>query len=178
MTLGIDVRRLQFDSRVKATFTEMGNAGMILLALLVVEAGLIGLLLPVIGSAAYANRRRPVRERTLVDAAFAGRAGSDEFLALLKDMLDNRFEDVDFHLRYAELLYARTDYRRAAVEARLITEQDPYHFNANLLLANAYYALGLYEDCRAVCRDYLAVTGYCFEFQELAAQCEGRLGPA
>ena len=29
----------------------------------------------------------------------------------------------------------------AAVEARLITVQDPYHFNANLLLANAYCCL-------------------------------------
>ena len=50
-------------------------------------------------------------------------------------------------------------------------EQDPYNFNGNLLLANAYFTLGLYDDCGKVCDDYLAVTGYCFEFQELRDQC-------
>src|SRR5262245_28575214 len=175
MLPGWGFQSLQFNSRapsgtgppeVRHPWASLATLGIIIIALF----------LPVFGSAAYANRRRALRERTLVDAALAGRAGSDEFLALMRDMIDNRFEDVGFHLRYAELLYARGDHRRAAVEARLITEQDPYHFNANLLLANAYYALGLYEDCRTVCRDYLAVTGYCFEFQELKAQCDARLG--
>jgi eukaryotic-like serine/threonine-protein kinase len=131
---------------------------------------ILSLLLPVIGSAAYANLRRAGRERALVDAAVAGRAGSAEFLDLMRDLVATRFEDVGFHLRYAELLYARGDHRAAAVEARLITVQDPYHFEANLLLANAYLALGLARECRRVCDDYLAVTGYCFEFQELRDQ--------
>jgi hypothetical protein len=129
------------------------------------------LLLPVVGSAAYANLRRAGRERALVDAAVAGRAGSAEFLDLMRDLVATRLEDVGFHLRYAELLYARGYHRAAAVEARLITVQDPYHFDANLLLANAYLALGLARECRRVCDEYLAVAGYCFEFQELRDQC-------
>ena len=92
-------------------------------------------------------------------------------------MVDTRIEDVGFHLRYAELLYARGEHRHAAVEARLITVQDPYHFNANLLLANAYYALRLYTDCQQVCDDYLAATGYSFEFAELRQQCAARRVP-
>ena len=46
--------------------------------------------------------------------------------------------------------------------------QDPYHFNGNLLLANSYAALGLWNECLAVCDDYLSVTGYCFEFSDQA----------
>jgi hypothetical protein len=53
--------------------------------------------------------------------------------------------------------------------------QDPYNFNGNLLLANTYYILGLYDDCAAVCERYLDVSGYCFEFADLLQQCEGRV---
>jgi hypothetical protein len=110
----------------------------------------------------------------LLNAALAGNLGSDEFLGLMREMVNCRFEDVGFHLRYAELLYARGDYRQSAVEARLILVQDAYHFNANLLLANSYHALGLDAECAAVCDDYLAVTGYSFEFQELRRQAAAR----
>ncbi|HJZ90419.1 MAG TPA: serine/threonine-protein kinase [Gemmataceae bacterium] len=151
-------------------------AAMVFTVLIVALAGL-SILVPVVASAAYANLRRARREQALLEAALAGQTGSDAFLKLMRDMLDTRFEDVGFHLRYAELLYARGDCRAAAVEARLITVQDPYHFDANLLLANAYHALGLHDECRQVCDDYLAVTGYGFEFQELRELCgsaEGR----
>jgi hypothetical protein len=135
---------------------------------------LFSFFIPVIAAAMYGRIRRAKREQALIKAALDGRTGSDEFLTLMRTMLNTRFEDVGFHLRYAELLYARGDHRRAAVEARLITVQDPYHFNANLLLANAYYALRLYRDCVRVCDDYLAVAGYCFEFQELRTLCAAR----
>jgi Protein kinase domain len=148
-------------------------AAMVFMVLIVALAGL-SILVPVVASAAYANLRRARREQALLEAALAGQTGSDAFLTLMRDMLDTRFEDVGFHLRYAELLYARGDCRAAAVEARLITVQDPYHFDANLLLANAYHALGLYDDCREVCDEYLAVTGYSFEFQELRELCDRR----
>jgi serine/threonine-protein kinase len=131
----------------------------------------LSLLLPVVGSAAYVNLRKARREQALLRVALSDRTGCDGYLDLMRDMLATRFEDVEFHLRYAELLYARGDHRDAAVEARLITVQDPYHFNANLLLGNAYFALGLRQDCKRVCDDYLEVTGYCFEFQELREQC-------
>jgi hypothetical protein len=161
---------------LKRLFATFGEVGMALFGIVVSAFILFVLFLPVIGSAAYAAVRRTRREQTLLKAALAGQAGSDEFLALMRDMVDTRIEDVGFHLRYAELLYARGDHRQAAVEARLITVQDPYHFNANLLLANAYYALRLYGECLTVCDEYLAVTGYCFEFQELRQQCAARLG--
>jgi serine/threonine protein kinase len=132
-------------------------------------------LVPVIGSACYANWRRAQRERTLWNAAMAGQVGSQEFLAKMRAMVDVRIEDVGFHLRYAELLAANGDYRGSAVEARLLLLQDPYHFNGNLLLANSYSALGLWAECLQVCEEYLTVTGYCFEFGELKQQCLLRL---
>jgi hypothetical protein len=133
-------------------------------------------ILPVIGSAYFAGLRRTRREQALWEAALAGHVGSDEFLATMRGMVDSRIEDVGFHLRYAEMLFARGDLRGAAVEARLLLEQDPYHFNGNLLLANASAALGLWDECARVCDDYLQVAGYCFEFGELRQQCRARLG--
>ncbi len=153
-----------------------GRAAPILLSVAVIAFAIFAIFIPVIGSAAYVTLRRVHREQALLNAALTGQTGSDAFLAIMRGMIETRFEDVGFHLRYAEMLYSRADYRQAAVEARLITRQDPYHFNANLLLANAYYALGLYEDCRTICNEYLAVSGYCFEFQELLLQCDARLG--
>ena len=148
-----------------------------MISMLITAVTIVSVFIPVVAAAAYSRIRRARREQALLKAALAGETGSDEFLALMKKLLDTRFEDVGFHLRYAELLYARGDHRQAAVEARLITVQDPYHFNANLLLANAYYTLRLYDDCRRVCDDYLAVAGYCFEFQELRQLCAGRAAP-
>jgi hypothetical protein len=129
------------------------------------------LFLPVAGSACYANLRRAERERALWDVALAGRASSDEFRTKMRAMVDTRIEDVGFHLRYAELLFGHGDAAGAAVEARLLLVQDPYHFNGNLLLANCYAALGLWAECLVVCDDYLSVAGYCFEFAELRQQC-------
>jgi len=175
LTLGIkaDSTNQKFMESISEWF---GSAARMVVPILILVLFVLTLLIPVVASAAYANLRRARREQALLDAALAGQTGSDEFLTLMRNMIDTRFEDVGFHLRYAELLYARGDTPAAAVEARLITVQDPYHFDANLLLANAYYGLGLYDECRRVCDDYLAVTGYSFEFQELREQCgEGRV---
>ena len=65
--------------------------------------------------------------------------------------------------------------KQAAVEGRLLLRQDPYNFNGNLLLANAYFQLELLDDCVTVCDNYLQVSGYCFEFSELREQCQRRL---
>jgi hypothetical protein len=104
-------------------------------------------------------------------AALESGEGPDQYLATMQGFLDDRFEDVGFHLKYAEALLARGRVKEVAVEAKLLLKQDPYNFNGNLLLANAYYALGLYEDCAGACAAYLAVAGYCFEFSELQQQC-------
>lgn len=159
--------------------TRFRNSEILFVAILVlawVASIIYYVVLPVVGSAAYANLRRAQREKTLWDAALAGQVGSEEFLGKMRAMVDTRIEDVGFHLRYAELLAAQGDHRRAAVESRLLLVQDPYHFNGNLLLANSYASLGLWSDCLAVCDDYLQVAGYCFEFGELKQQSLARLG--
>ena len=130
---------------------------------------------PVMACGAYARANRLRRERTLLRAAAAG-VGSDEYLALLGRELEYRYEDVGFHLKYAEALAARGDDRAAAVEARLLLVQDPYHFGGNLLLAQCYARLGLHAECAAVCAAYLAVTGYSFEFEDLRRQSETTMG--
>ena len=133
------------------------------------------ILFPVIACGTYARANRLRRERTLLRAATAG-AGSDEYLTILRNELDYRYEDVGFHLKYAEALAARGDDRAAAVEARLLLVQDPYHFAGNLLLAQCYLRLRLTADCEQVCDEYLSVAGYCFEFQELRDQARRQRG--
>lgn len=133
------------------------------------------MLLPVFAGLMYVSIRRLQRQRMLRQLALAGSAGSEAFMKAFRRSLDSRFEDVEFHLKYAELLFSAGRIADAAVEARLLLVQDPYHFNGNLLLANAYYNLGLPADCLAVCEGYLATSGHCFEFGELRAQCRRRL---
>lgn len=137
---------------------------------------LILLFLPGVAAACYASIRRVQREQALRTIALESGTNSIRYLDLLRHMVDTRFEDVGFHLKYAEALFARGLLREAAVEARLLLKQDPYHFNGSLLLANAYLALGLKDDCLAVCDQYLEVSGYCFEFSELREQCQRRSG--
>jgi hypothetical protein len=135
------------------------------------------LLLPVVAGALFAGLRRLQREQVLRDLAREGDAGSDRYLETLRQALDSRFEDVGLHLKYAEALFARGRVLDAAVECRILLCQDPYHFNANLLLANAYHSLGLDAECVDLCDRYLEVSGYCFEFAELRQQVLRRVTP-
>ena len=132
------------------------------------------LLLPAAAAAVYVRLRRLQREKSLREATLEGTSGSEGYLGMLRSALDYRFADVGFHLKYAEALVARGRHADAAVEARLILVQDPYNFNGNLLLANLYYTLGLYDDC-AVCERYLAVSG-CFGSSPSCATSVGQ-GP-
>ncbi len=140
--------------------------------------GLVGgcarIFLPVVACALFAGLRRLQREKLLLDLARDEGSGSEEYLDALRQSLDTRFEDVGLHLKYAEALFARGRVKEAAVEARILLRQDPYHFNGNLLLANAYFALGLDAECADVCEEYLKVSGYCFEFSELREQARRR----
>jgi hypothetical protein len=136
---------------------------------------LVYLFLPVFAGWMYISLRRLQRQRVLRQAALAGKADRASFLKIFRNTLDSRFEDVEFHLKYAETLFNLGQIAEAAVEARLLLLQDPYHFNGNLLLAHAYQQLGLDRDCLSVCEDYLAINGHCFEFGELRAQCLRRL---
>jgi serine/threonine-protein kinase len=137
--------------------------------------GCARIFLPVVGCAQFAALRRLHREKLLLDLARDEGSGSDDYLEALRQSLDTRFEDVGLHLKYAEALFARGRVKEAAVEARILLRQDPYHFNGNLLLANAYFALGLDEECVEVCDAYLKVSGYCFEFGELREQALRRV---
>ena len=54
--------------------------------------------------------------------------------------------------------------------SQILIEIDPYDFGANLLLANGYLEVGLYEECIQVCNNYLALSGYSFEFSDIKDQ--------
>ena len=167
---------LRWDLRLEVTPSTRNRVQAPELALLALAgAFFVSFFVPVIGCAQYAMMRRLWRERALRTSALDGTRDPETYLQALREILDDRFEDVEFHLRYAEALFAHGDHAQAAVEARLLRKQDPYHFGGNLLLANAYYALGLYRDCQTVCDDYLAVAPYCFEFGELKQQCLQRM---
>jgi serine/threonine-protein kinase len=148
----------------------------ILFAVAAVLFALLMLFLPVVVGTVYVSLRRLQRQRQLRQVALAGNVHSEQFLTAFRESLDSRFEDVDFHLKYAETLFDGGRVKEAAVEARLLLIQDPYHFGGNLLLAHAYHQLGLTRDCLEVCDAYLAVSGYCFEFSELRDECCRRLG--
>ncbi len=158
-----------------AFWRRAGDLVLTLVAVAAVLYSLLGLLLPPLGAWYYSNLRRQQRTQAMRRAALESGDDPDRYLATMQGFLDYRFEDVGFHLKYAEALLARGRVKEVAVEAQILLEQDPYNFNGNLLLANAYYALGLHDDCAAVCDAYLAVAGYCFEFAELRQQCARKL---
>ncbi len=147
------------------------------LTILWVVLTVVWFFVPVIAGAYFAGLRRLQREKALRDLAREGDAGSEEYLQALRLALDGRFEDVGLHLKYAEALYARGRIAEAAAEARLLLRQDPYNFAGNLLLANAYLALGLHPECVEACGRYLEVSGYCFELAELREQGLRRAAP-
>ena len=124
-----------------------------------------------LGALCLAALRRRQRAAALRRAAMEAGGDPEKYLGAMRVFLDDRFEDVAFHLKYVEALLARGRLKEVAAEAKVLLRQDPYNFNGNLLLANAYSALGLFDDCVAVCDAYLAVAGYCFEFNELKQQC-------
>ncbi|NEP85740.1 MAG: hypothetical protein F6K18_02275 [Okeania sp. SIO2C2] len=49
---------------------------------------------------------------------------------------------------------------------------DPYNFGVTLLLANGYFEVDLYEECKQVCDYYLAISSYSFEFSDLKKICQ------
>jgi hypothetical protein len=157
---------------------ELAGLATAAVAFLGVVLVILSFVLPVAAGTLFASLRRLRREKLLRDLARQGDAGSDRYLDALRSAVDSRFEDVGLHLKYAEALFAAGRLASAAVEARLLLRQDPYHFAGNLLLANAYHQLRLYPECVEVCDRYLEVSGYCFEFSELREQCLERGGEA
>lgn len=106
------------------------------------------------------------------------RSGRQGALDSLAQYVRAHSGDVHAQERYIEGLLATDQAADAVVEARTLLTVDPYNFDASLLLAHAYYDLGLYERCEQVCYGYLETSGQCFEFQDILARTKARLAEA
>jgi serine/threonine-protein kinase len=148
---------------------------LVLMGALLVLLVIVSFLLPFLPAYCFGVMRQLQRIRAVRRAALESGSDPEKYLETMRAFLDYRFEDVGFHLKYIEALLARGRLKEVAVEARILLRQDPYNFSGNLHLANAYFALGLLEDCAGVCDRYLGVAGYCFEFSELKQQCTRKL---
>ena len=111
--------------------------------------------------------RRALRNASLDDK---------EIISLLKEYVNLNLVNINIRQKYIELLFLNGQFKEALVESKLSLEVDPYNFGLNLLLANSYFEVGLYDECIQVCDGYLAVTGYSFEFSDLKNGCEKLLG--
>ena len=92
-------------------------------------------------------------------------------LATLRSYLDSHPYDLVVYQRYVQALLDTGDARQAAAEARIMLNIDPHNMAGSLLLAHSYFELGLYQLATRVCDNYLAVSGYCFEFTDLKERC-------
>jgi hypothetical protein len=70
----------------------------------------------------------------------------------------------------ARAFLAEQNPTRAAVQARLVIDRDPYNYEATLLLATALRALRQHSVCARICQRYLAANPHCFELQEFMTQ--------
>ena len=100
----------------------------------------------------------------------------DSLSKILREFIDINLGEINIHQKYVETLLMLGRDKDAVVESQRILEIDPYNFGANLLLAHGYLELGLYEECIKVCNNYLAISGYSFEFEDLREQCQMILG--
>lgn len=132
--------------------------------------GLVLLALP------FLVRARSIeRELFLMESIRNAALDQEKILEVMKDYVDSHRGDLNLQERYTQALIARGRYEEAIVEARLMLKTDPYNFSASLMLADAYLEVGLAEECLGVCRSYLAVSGQCFEFTDLAAVAQAQL---
>jgi hypothetical protein len=140
---------------------------------------LLTVILAVVAVHYLARARRLRRELFVMGTFAAGGQSEDERLATLRSHLDVHLGDLDLHARYVEGLLAAGRAKEAIVEAKMMLHIDPYNLGASLLLAHAYFELGLFAECEQVCNGYLAVSGQCFEFSDLGRRCkvdEGTIG--
>ncbi|NER05288.1 MAG: protein kinase [Okeania sp. SIO3C4] len=95
-----------------------------------------------------------------------------KIIQLLKSFVDINSGNMNLRQKYIELLLFNSQVEEAIVEAKLALEVDPYNFGVTLLLANSYFEIGLYEECKQVCDYYLAISTYSFEFSALKEKCQ------
>jgi len=94
-----------------------------------------------------------------------------KIIGTLKKFIDVDWTNINIRQKYIELLLLDKRIEEAIVETQLSLKIDPYNFGLNLLLANGYFDIGLYDDCLRVCNQYLSVTSYSFEFDVLKKRC-------
>ena len=121
-----------------------------------------------------AAHRRISRKLVNCSLLIENPSSDSAYLDRMKEAVAERPNDLLFRLKYVEAMLSQGMLEDVIVECQLILEIDPYHFNANLLLANALIELGLFDDAAKVCREYLDVSGYCFEFQMLLERCRSQ----
>lgn len=124
---------------------------------------------PLLALAIAAHRR--INRKAFNLALLTQDTTSPATLESMRLSVAERPNDILFRMKYVEALLAAGRLEDVVVECQLVVEIDPYHFNANLILANALLELGLLDDAAQVCQAYLAVSGYCFEFQIVLERC-------
>lgn len=146
--------------------------GLLLPPVFLLLAGVFSLIFTPLLLYSISKVRRLKRDLVLRRAVTQNSSAPAQYLAMLEDFCEVYDSDIGLHQRYIEALIARRRLEDAVVEAKVLLLHDPYNFGANLLLAQAYFDLGLLPQCVAVCDSYLAVTGYCFEFKDLRSQAQ------
>jgi serine/threonine-protein kinase len=174
---GHSLKFTQLDVLAQPMQHQIGFGGLagVVAALFVVFATVFRFLIGPLAANCYARVREIRRDLAIRQAALDRAQNPGGWLPQIEQAVNDRFEDVGFHLKYVEGLALEGRLRDVAVEARLVLLQDPYNFNGNLALAGAYFELGLIPDCLAICNAYLQLAGYCFEFAELKDRCLRRL---
>ena len=121
-----------------------------------------------------ASHRRLSRQISNCSLLIQDPSTTPDYLEQMKRSVAERPSDILFRLKYVEAMLAENRLEDVIVECQLILEIDPYNFSANLLLANALVEFGFFEDAGEICKEYLAISGYCFEFQMLLERCRNQ----
>ncbi|NEO72629.1 serine/threonine-protein kinase [Moorena sp. SIO3H5] len=121
----------------------------------------------------YLTKIRNLRESLLLHKTLR-EASQDinRIIQLLKSFVNTNWGNMNLRQKYIELLLFNGQIEDAIVESKLALEVDPYNFGLTLLLANSYFEVGLYEECKQVCDYYLAISTYSFEFSDIKERCQ------
>ena len=119
----------------------------------------------------FTKARRLKRDLERRSLSIGAPEDPESYLRQLRMRLAWHPQDLQLQYRYASSLLAARQAGEAAVEAKLILENDPYNFAANLLLAQCWFDLNCWDECQAVCEQNLVSSGQCFEFADLRNQC-------
>jgi hypothetical protein len=108
---------------------------------------------------------RDLRRLTTV----ASRGGKD-LTSWLLDQVDSDPGDMALRMELARAFLGEGNPKRAAVQAKLVLDRDPYNYDAVLCLVTALEALGQRAICNQICDRYLAVNPHWFELRNVRAR--------